>query len=401
LPCISAVGIGRRFLKHSTSETFEVLGSIGDVQAADWNALTGGYVFADHVFLKTLEDSHSVGERTGWFPQYLLMRENGRLVGAVPFFLKTNSYGEYIFDWSWAQAAETSGLAYYPKLVAAIPFTPATGPRFFIHPSKTGAGVDAKLIVAAEELARQTGSHSLHFLFIEKAQTENLASHGYSIRHSFQYHWENQGWPDFESFLGSLRSKRRKEIIRERASAKSSGLRIRTLSGEELTPAHGQLMSRLYRSTTEKMGGYPYLTPRFFELLYERMKHEILFVLAEDPSGEAVAGALNFKSGKTLFGRYWGCLEEYRHLHFELCYYRAIDWALQNGVERFEAGAQGEHKFNRGFRPRLCLSGHRMLHSGLSRAVVAFIEGEKAAIAGLLESYRARDPFNRSAADQL
>jgi uncharacterized protein len=386
---------------ESASETFEVIDSIGDVPAQDWNVMTGQYVFADHRFLKILEDSGSVGERTGWYPQYLLMRENGRLTGAVPFFLKTNSYGEYIFDWSWAHAAEMSALPYYPKLVAAIPFTPATGPRFFTLPSGAGAEAREKLLAMSDELARRTGSQSVHFLFIQESDVEILRSQGHLIRHSFQYHWKNEGWKDFGSFLGALRSKRRKEILRERASARASGLKIRRLSGDQLTPEHGRIMSRLYRSTIEKMGAHAYLTPRFFELIFERMKNEILFVTAETEAGQTVAGALNFMSGSLdggtkLFGRYWGCLEEYRHLHFEICYYQAIDWALDHGVEVFEAGAQGEHKFNRGFRPRICLSSHRMVHPGLHRAVESFIEDEKTAIAQILEGYQARDPFNRS-----
>jgi uncharacterized protein len=379
---------------HPHPLTIEVTESILGIVESDWNALsTGDFIFADYRFLAALEESGSLGRRTGWFPRYLIARRGDALVGALPLFAKTNSYGEYIFDWAWANAAEQVGDSYYPKLVAAIPFTPASGPKFLLHP-KACADVREQLVRAAEEVLGVMRARSLHYLFITPVEAKALEDEGYMIRHSFQYHWKNEGWNDFEAFLASLRSKRRSEIRRERAGAQSHGLTFKTLTGDELTPEVAHLMTQLYRSQIEKMGGAAYLAPEFFALAFQKLKEQIVFMVAYK-DGEAVAGALNFRKGQTLYGRYWGCFAEYKNLHFELCYYRAIEWGLQNGIELFEAGAQGEHKFNRGFRPSLTLSAHRLENVDLARAVGAFISNEKEGLVELFEDYRQHDPFQR------
>ncbi len=376
----------------SKSPEFEIADSISRVSPSEWNALDrGDFIFADHRFLLALEESGSLGRRTGWHPTYLLARQKGELVGAVPLFAKTNSYGEYIFDWSWANAAHMAGDQYYPKLVAAIPFTPASGPKFLI---KKGLSIRSQLAGQASSLSKSSEASSLHYLFITPEEAAFLRDDGLAVRHSFQYHWKNENWSNFEEFLGALRSKRRSEIKRERLGASQHGLEFQTLTGNQLTLEHARLMSLFYRSTTAKMGGMAYLTPRFFELLVERMPEAIVFMLALD-RGEPVAGALNLTGGKTLFGRYWGSTRDYKHLHFELCYYRAIDWALANGIQKFEAGAQGEHKFNRGFRPQLTLSAHLLMNPGLDRAVREFIEEEKLSIEEIFRDYQDHDPFQR------
>lgn len=378
----------------TNSLTISVVDSLGGVAEADWNRLTSrDFIFADHRFFRCLEESGSLGKRTGWYPRYLLATQNGKLVGALPLFAKTNSYGEYIFDWAWANAAEQVGDSYYPKLVSAIPFTPASGPKFLLHPEAPEVTL-ATLAKAAEEVLATMGARSLHYLFITPEEAAVLETEGYAIRHSFQYHWRNEGWSNFEEFLASLRSKRRSEIRRERAGAHSHGLRFETLTGDALTPEAAQVMTALYRSQIQKMGGAAYLAAEFFALAFEKLKENIVFMVAYRGE-EPVAGALNFRKGKTLFGRYWGCFDEFKNLHFELCYYRAIEWGLGNGIELFEAGAQGEHKFNRGFRPSLTLSAHRLENVDLDRAVRAFIAEEKKGLVDLFEDYREHDPFQR------
>ncbi|RYZ65340.1 MAG: GNAT family N-acetyltransferase, partial [Proteobacteria bacterium] len=374
-----------------------------ELDEAAWNALDrADFVFADLRFFKALEMSGSIGRRTGWFPRILMTFEEGRLTGALPLFVKSNSYGEYIFDWAWAQAAEGAGIDYYPKLVAAIPFTPATGPKLLLSENPIEAAKAREfLMTAALELSKDVSS--LHFLFTPAVaasgtpvtEVEDLRERSFLIRHSFQYHWRNRGWSTFEDFLGAFRSKRRTEIRREREAVAKSPVKIERLTGDQLTAEHAEIMYQFYRSTTEKMGGQSYLTRKFFEAVFETMKDSILFVLASNADGVAIAGALNFYKGKTLFGRYWGCLEEYKNLHFEVCYYQAIDWALARGFQLFEAGAQGEHKFNRGFTPHLTYSAHVIHNADLSDAISDFLEREKVSIDHLFEDYKEHDPFKR------
>jgi predicted N-acyltransferase len=369
--------------------------SFSDFTESEWNALErGDFVFGDHRFLAALENSGCLGRRTGWFPQIQAVRIKDRLVGALPVFKKTNSYGEYIFDWAWANAAEHAGLAYYPKLVAAIPFTPATGPKFFLSQNTHEAAAARELLLTSAQTAARSWS-SLHFLFETPLETEALREKSFLIRHSFQYHWHNRGWTTFEDFLSALRSKRRSEIRRERSVVEKSGVTISRLTGDALTPEHAEMMAAFYLSTIRKMGGQNYLTKEFFKDVFLRMKDSLLFVFAQSSSGEPIAGALNFYRGRTLFGRYWGCVDDFKNLHFEVCYYQAIDWCLERGFELFEAGAQGEHKFNRGFTPHLTLSAHEIHHPGLRSAVSDFLESEKVSIDEIFKDYRLHDPFQR------
>ncbi len=392
-------------MSHETpSIRIEIVDSFLKIEESAWNALVAhDFIFADHRFLRALEESGSLGKRTGWHPQILLAWAEGspeQLVGAIPLFVKTNSYGEYIFDWGWANAAEQAGLSYYPKLVSAIPFTPATGPKILLsQDALMAAKARERLIEKSLELANEVSS--LHFLFTEKNETELLRERGFLVRHSFQYHWRNRGWSNFDEYLNAFRSKRRSEIRRERSHVANSPIRIRCLTGAELTASekapheHADTMFSFYRSTTEKMGGHSYLTRDFFRRVFSTLADSILFVLATDENDVPVAGALNFFKDTTLFGRYWGCLEDHKNLHFEVCYYQAIEWALARGFQLFEAGAQGEHKFNRGFTPELTLSCHELRHVGLREAVADFLEREKESIDDLFKEYREHDPFKR------
>ena len=356
----------------------------------------GDFIFSDYRFLLALEKSGCLGARTGWHPMILIDRDEKGIAGALVLFAKSNSYGEYIFDWGWANAAERAGLQYYPKLVAAIPFTPATGAKFLTR-RDVGATARQRLLQAAFKLQVDENFSSTHFLFISNDEATHLKTSGLMIRDSFQFHWRRrESWQTFDDFLLSFRSSRRKEIRRERESVKKLGLTIDVLTSHQLTEEHASLMAYFYRMTISKMGGIPYLTPEFFKLVVQTMPENILFVLAKDPRGEAVAGALNFFQGETLFGRYWGSTDAYKHLHFEVCYYKAIEWGLANGIQLFEAGAQGEHKFNRGFTPHLTLSAHRFRDQNLGDAVENFLEKERGELVAVFQDYAEHDPFKRT-----
>jgi predicted N-acyltransferase len=376
----------------------EIARSFNAIDKAEWETLSReDFIFADLSFLQSLEDGGCLGERTGWSPLICLLRDSatGRLQAALPLYLKTNSYGEFIFDWAWANAAEHFGVAYYPKLTSAIPFTPATGPKLLLAPGSDESAARKQLTDFAHELALKAGAMSEHYLFPREQEAAALEQHGYLVRHSYQFHWQNRGWKTFDDFLASLRSKRRTEIKRERAAVAALPLTIRLLTGTELNESHADTMYEFYLTTISAKGGFAYLTKEFFRFVFARMPENVLLVLAYDENGKAVAGALNLFSGKALYGRYWGSTEDFRNLHFELCYYRTIDWALAHGIETFEAGAQGEQKFTRGFAPKLCFSAHRIENAAFRTAIARFIAEEKREIANLFEEYGAHDPYRR------
>jgi predicted N-acyltransferase len=381
-------------------EELRILTSISEVSEREWNALEhGDFPFTDHRFLKALEDSGSVGRRTGWMPRHIVLYQGRKLFAALPCYLKTNSYGEYIFDWAWARAAEINGIPYYPKLVSSIPFTPASGPKFLMTTADSSENQRTRLRLAFEfrELQSQLNAHSSHVLFSTPIENEALSQSEFMIRHSFQYHWQNRDWTSFEDFLNSLKSKRRKEIRHERAHVDRHKVKIEVLTGDKVAERAEELsktMYRFYRSTIDKMGGIDYLSEDFFRQIFHSMAESILLVYASRvDSAEPVAGALNFYRGKSLFGRYWGCLEDYKNLHFELCYYQGIEWAIQHRVKLFEAGAQGEHKLSRGFLPNLTFSAHSIGDEKLGRAVADFIEEEKVLIRNRFAEYKEHDPF--------
>lgn len=357
--------------------TLEVVHSVKEIDAATWDGLAGeDNPFVEHAFLVALEDSGSVGQGTGWAPLPLVVRSGTRIVGVAPLYLKSHSYGEYIFDWGWADAAQRAGLPYYPKLVVAAPFTPATGPRMLIDPAVDPPPVRQALAAGARAVAEHVNASSVHWLFIQEDEAAALASHGEIRRLTYQYHWINREYESFDAFLGTFRSKERKQAKRERRRALASGLRLSTLHGAELEPRQWAALYPLYRSTTGKKGAHAYLTREFFELLPERLAHRVVVTMAER-GDEVVAAALAFRKGPHLYGRYWGCREDHDALHFELCYHRFVEYSIEHGLARFEAGAQGRHKIKRGFLPCATHSAHWLAHPGLDGAVRSWVEMER------------------------
>lgn len=371
----------------------------GAVDPAAWDALTGGAnPFIEHGFLAGLEASGSVGPGTGWVPRHLLVREaaGGRLVGASPLYLKDDSYGEYIFDWGWANAAHRAGIAYYPKLVSAVPFTPATGPRLLVHPDAEAAGDRADIVGAliggAFAVAERERASGIHWLFCTEREAAELAARGLLRRLTYQFHWDNAGYASFEDFTAALTSKRRKEVRRERARAQAHGLDVRVLTGAELTGDDWDALYTFYRSTIAQRGAIPYLTRGFYAELARRVPERVRAVIAYD-GDRAVAGTLNLLAGGHLFGRYWGAVAEYDALHFECCYYRLIDYAIAHGVTHFEAGAQGQHKIARGFLPSATHSAHFIAHPGLRDAIARHLELEAGAVRREMAALAEHGPF--------
>jgi len=376
-----------------------VAGGVEDVPAAEWDAVVDpDDPFTEHAFLATLERSGSVGKRAGWLPRFVLARQGGRLVGAVPLYLKDNSYGEFIFDWAWASGAVRAGIPYFPKLVAAIPFTPATGSRLLVHPEADPAAVRAALIEGIGAAAEETRASSVHVLFCREEEAAFLAESGpgYHHRLSMQFHWLNREPPyrDFADFLGAFRSRHRKQVRKERSAAAAHGLRFATLKGTELGPREWAALEAFYQSNAAKHGSPTYLTSRFFRLLPETLGHRVLATLAYRDD-EPVAGSLNFERGRHLYGRYWGCTEEHERLHFELCYYQLIEHSITRGHHRFEAGAQGEHKLKRGLGPSLTHSAHWLRHPDLARAVTRFIAAEAQDVRERIAYYEQMSPYRK------
>ena len=378
----------------------EIVERITDVDAPAWDRLTGdGDPFLEHAFLAALEASGSVGARAGCLPRLVLARTGGRLVGAVPLYLKSNSYGEFIFDWGWANAAHGAGVRYYPKLVAAIPFTPVTGYRLPIDPDLAGAdraAVTEALLGATRALADEERASSVHFLFCTDGEKGLLAGHDYLPRLSMQFHWHNRAERPFESFddfLSTFRSRNRKQVRKEREVAAAHGLTFRTATGAELEPGDWRALHAFYLANVGRHGGIPYLKERFFEVARATLAHRLVATLAYRGS-EPVAGTINFEKGPHLYGRYWGCLEDFQMLHFELCYYRLIERAIERRCTLFEAGAQGEHKLKRGLAPAFTHSAHWIRDPALWEAIAAFIRREAADVAAEARFYDQHSPFN-------
>jgi predicted N-acyltransferase len=336
-----------------------------------------------------------VGARAGCLPRLVIARDGGRLVGAVPLYLKTNSYGEFIFDWGWANAAHRSGVQYYPKLVAAIPFTPVTGHRLPVHPDADAGAVTAAMLRAIRQLADDEHASSVHFLFCTEAEKDVLAAHRYLPRLSMQFHWHNRPDQPFESFddyLATFRSRNRKQVRKERQTAAAHGLTFRTATGAELETRDWDALRAFYLANIARHGGIPYLNERFFDLARETLSHRLVATLAYR-GGEPVAGTINFEKGPHLYGRYWGCLDDFQMLHFELCYYRLIERAIERRCTLFEAGAQGEHKLKRGLAPAFTHSAHWIRNPGLAAAIAAFIEREAVEVADEVQFYDQHSPF--------
>lgn len=371
--------------------TARIASSVGAFPKAEWDALAGGgNPFVSHDFLTALEDSGSVGPGTGWNPLPIAIEgEDGRLVAAMPAYLKEHSQGEYVFDHGWADAWHRAGGAYYPKLQIAAPFTPATGPRLLLKdPAHGGA-----LLRAAEILCEREGLSSAHATFIEPAQLPLFEDAGWMPRSDIQFHWTNRGYAGFDDFLAGLASRKRKAIRKERAQAQE-GVEIRALSGAEIGPAEWDAFWAFYQDTGARKWGTPYLTRDAFTLFGERMGDKVLLILAY-MDGMPIAGALNFIGDEALYGRYWGCLLDKPFLHFELCYYQAIDHAIARGLSRVEAGAQGGHKLARGYEPVETRSAHWIADPRFREAVSDFLERERRGVAADRLFLGERTPFRK------
>lgn len=378
----------------SATLTLSLHRAIGEIQAANWDACAGaGNPFVSHAFLSALEDSGSAGPRTGWLPQHAVLRgEGGTVVAVAPMYAKSHSYGEYVFDHGWAHALERAGGNYYPKLQVAAPFSPVPGPRLLRRPD---CGVPlATLATALEKACQSLDLSSVHVTFCQEDEWRELGEAGWLQRLGMQFHWENAGYGSFEDFLGALSSRKRKVLRRERRDANAAGLTFHALSGADLKEAHWDAFYRFYRSTVDRKWGSAYLTRQFFSLLGERLGDRVVLMLAEH-NGKPVAGALNLAGDEALYGRNWGCRGDWPFLHFELCYYRAIDWAIEHGLKRVEAGAQGRHKIQRGYLPQPTFSAHWIAHSGLRRAIANFLDEERPAIRRDMAALAEQSPFRR------
>ena len=364
---------------------------IADISAADWDACAASSnPFVSHAFLSAMEDSGSAGKRTGWLPQHAALRDGDRVVGVAPMYAKAHSYGEYVFDHGWAHAFERAGGDYYPKLQVAAPFSPVPGPRLLVRDGVAPGAMGEALAQACRELKLS----SVHATFCTKAEWEALGEAGWLQRIGKQFHWENAGYSTFDDFLGALSSRKRKVLRRERRDANAAGLDFVALRGHEIKAQHWEAFYRFYTSTVDRKWGSAYLTKSFFPLLSERLGDQVVLMLAEK-DGTPVAGALNLVGDGALFGRNWGCRGEWPFLHFELCYYRAIEFAIEHKLDRVEAGAQGEHKIQRGYLPKPTYSAHYINHVGLRRAIAEFLEHERLAVEAEMAELAEGSPYRK------
>ena len=375
--------------------TVKVHSAITDIPAADWDVCAGDTnPTVSHAFLKALEESGSTTARTGWTPQHLSITGLGAAVaGVVPLYAKTHSYGEYIFDYGWADAFERAGGRYYPKLLSAVPFTPVPGPRLLLHP---GAPSQTRglLIAAMIELAVQRRISSLHVNFPEPADMGALSEAGFLHRLGQQFHWTNDGYRDFDDFLAALNSRKRKAVKKERREALAPGLEIEVLTGADLKPRHWDAFYEFYLATSDRKWGSAYLNRRFFALIGERMPEKIALVMARC-GANYVAGAFNLLGKETIYGRNWGSYGDYKFLHFECCYYQAIEFAITHRLKRVEAGAQGPHKIQRGYLPTPTYSAHWIPDPAFRRAVGQFLARERDMVERKIEGLTEFSPFRR------
>ena len=381
--------------------TLKSVPSIHRIPAAEWDACAGADLpnhnpFVRHAFFTALEDSGSVGADAGWQPYHMALEDKtGRVLACAPLYLKSHSYGEYVFDWGWAEAYQRAGGRYYPKLQCAVPFTPVTGPRLMVRPdidAETAKELQHTLLAGMIELARRLKVSSLHVTFPRETESTLMTEAGLMQRIGEQYHWRNEGYASFDEFLAALSSRKRKDIRKEREKANSAGVAITTRCGAEITSADWDAFFRFYMNTSDRKWGQAYLNREFFELLGERLGEAVVLIMGSE-GGRPVCGALNLQGGDTLFGRNWGTLVEYPMLHFEVCYYRAIDFAIARKLAWVEAGAQGRHKLQRGYLPRPTYSAHWIADRGLAGAVARFLEQEREAVTEDIEAQTDAGPF--------
>jgi uncharacterized protein len=384
------------------SAIVKVLPRIAEANAAAWDACANPdpsryNPFVSHAFLKALEDAGTVGEKTGWHPQHLILEdESGAIAGCMPLYVKTHSQGEYVFDHAFADALHRGGGRYYPKLQCAVPFSPVPGPRLLARPGDNSKVTSKTLAMAGIQLAGQLRCSSLHMTFLDKAQWDHMGTLGFLQRTDQQFHWHNAGFATFEDFLGTLASRKRKAIRKERAEALAGGLQIEHLTGAAITESHWDHFFEFYCDTGNRKWGRPYLNRAFFSLLGQTMAEKCLLVMVKR-DGHYIAGALNLIGGDCLYGRYWGAIEQHAYLHFEVCYYQAIDWAIAHGLARVEAGAQGSHKLARGYLPATTYSVHWFADPRLTEAVAQYLEHERLEVAQTAEFLTNLGPFKKIA----
>jgi len=373
-----------------------LLPSLEAVDAEAWNAMVGeDDPFVEYEFLRALEQSAVVGPAAGWQPSYLTLWDQSggrpRLQGALPLYVRHDSDGEYIFDHGWAQAYASAGIAYYPKGVVAVPFTPVSGARILVAPGQGFAEAAGEMIDALPRAAATLGLSGVHVLFARKFEHDLLVARGFLSRITYQYHWINRGYRCFDDYLADLRSKKRKQVQRERAEVAAQGLRIELLGGEQIGPEHVEAVWRFYSDTIERKWSRPYLNRSTFVRLAATFRHRLLLVLASDGDGY-VGGTFNVRAKNSIFGRYWGAVRHYPSLHFECCYWRLVEYAIEQGIALVEAGAQGEHKFLRGFAARPTYSAHWIAHPGGARAIADFLSSEREQTTKLIEAYNRVSP---------
>lgn len=370
---------------------------IADIGAAAWDACAGGdNPFLTFAFLHALEASESATAETGWLPQHLVAEDSrGRIIGVVPMYLKSHSYGEYVFDHGWADAYRRAGGRYYPKLQVAVPFTPVPGARILVPDRPDRAAIRDALIGALARIAERMRVSSLHVTFCTGEEAEAFAAAGFLIRTGCQYHWENRGYKSFDDFLAALSHGRRKSIRKERRDVAAQGIEVVALSGGDLRPEHWDAFFEFYHATSDRKWGSPYLTRDFFARLHATMADKVVLMMARK-DGQWVAGALNLVSGDTIYGRNWGSYGEFPFLHFEACYYRAIDVAIERGLARVEAGVQGEHKIQRGYLPQPVWSAHWIRDKGFRDAVAQFLARETVLLRHEMAELQQLSPFKQT-----
>jgi predicted N-acyltransferase len=374
-----------------------IIDSLDEVLSDSWNSLQGTHIpFLRHEFLSALEKHHCVGKSTGWIPQHILIYEGETLLGAAPQYLKTNSYGELVFDWAWAEAYQRSGLNYYPKLVTAIPYTPATGPRLLIAPNEVREKIATQLIQAALEHAKNLQLSSVHWLFPHEQDMQQLKQQGLLIRLGCQFHWNNlpgtEYYRDFDDYLDRFTSSKRKKIRRERRQVSEAGVTLQRLQGNELSDAQWQSVHRHYCSTFDRLSGYATLSLDFFRELSQTMPQQLIVIVAEH-KGDTVASAICFRDDNTLYGRHWGCDAHFQNLHFEACYYQGLEYCIEHKLQRFDPGAQGEHKISRGFLPTPTRSAHWIAEPQFRAAIEDFLQRETLGMQHYIQELSEHSPF--------
>jgi predicted N-acyltransferase len=381
--------------------TIRSIDGVGRIDAAAWDLCAGGdHPFTLHAFLHALEQSGSASAQSGWQPSHLLVEdETGRLLAAAPLYVKSHSYGEYVFDWGWAEAWQRSGRDYYPKLQSAVPFTPVGGRRLLVGPGEDAAALRKLLGGAMRGMVERHRLSSAHVTFLTAEEARALAAEGWLLRIGEQFHWQNPGYGSFDDFLTALASRKRKAIRKEREKARQLGVGLHCLTGAEVKAEHWDAFFRFYLSTSDRKWGQAYLNREFFECLTGPIAERVVLMLAEQ-DGQWVAGALNFRGADTLYGRNWGALGDFRYLHFELCYYQAIEFAIEHRLKTVEAGAQGEHKISRGYLPVPTYSVHWIREAPFRDAVADFLRRERAAIEHQIALQAEESPFRQTGEEE-